>query len=920
MIKSLYDHRNYRYFILENGIKVLLVSDQQCKKSAAAINVECGHFNDPDNCEGLAHLLEHMLFLGCADFPDSNHLSDFLSLHAGQVNAWTGTEYSSFYFDVHPEHFSTALQHFSSMLCKPLFDPLRVRNEIESIDAEFKMKRNDDLRRLYQVHKETCNPQHPFSRFSVGNKQTLTQLAHEELVNALSSLHQQHYGGEKLTLCLIAPDSLDDIQALAQQYFDRFAALKQVKQDLPALYRDTDLATFIQIKPVKTARRLILTFALDNVPEDFTCKPVTIISYLLGDEGEGSLLWFLKEKNWATNLSAGGGIQGSNFKDFNINLQLTTEGISQLDAIVNVIFYQIEKIRQQGLPEWRFAENRQLNQLTLDFHEPTKSINYATHLASQLHHYQQQHVLTGDILLHEYNPQRFQQVLSRLTPHNMRLKLIHPDAVTNKIAKWYNTPYQVDRIPTEWLSAWSSPDTQPKLQLPKQNPYVTNDTSLLPIDSDFTLPKHLIDSKAMHFWFAQDELFKLPKGDIYLSFDCPFSQGGIGNNTLKRLWVATLQEQLNESFYQSELAGLNFHLYPHQGGFTLHTSGFAEKQLLLANSLVRKIFNHKLGAQRFNQIKQKQLQAAQNSLLNKPVNRLFNKLSVLLQRNAYSPADTVPIIQQSTLQQVELIREQLLSCYHIQSFMHGNWSYSQAQQYGDFLQDKLLGSVNTCEEVSRHIVDLRELPCSVLKIDNFEEESAVVVYFQSPSESVADTAMTILAEQIWAGPFFNQLRTEQQLGYMVGTGYFPINQHPGMAFYIQSPDTEVNTLVTAIHDFIQRSVETLSDYPAQRWEHQKKSVAKQLVEKDQNLAMKSQRLWLAIANKDWQFEQQQKLAEYILALSLENMQQFCQNLLQRNNFGELILYCPGQKEQLLSVHGEPISSISEFKKQAYYIP
>src|SRR5690606_34999552 len=135
---------------------------------------------------------------------------------------------------------------------------------------------------------------------------------------------------------------------------------------------------------------------------------------------------------------------------------------------------------------------------------------------------------------------------------------------------------------------------------------------------------------------------------------CPLSQGGIGNNTLKRLWVATLQEQLNESYYQAELAGLNVHIYPHQDGFTLHTSGFTDKQLLLAKSLIQKIFDHQLDSQRFNQVKQKQLLIAQNSLLNKPVNRLFSKLSVLLQRNAYSPADTVPIIQQSTLQQVDL--------------------------------------------------------------------------------------------------------------------------------------------------------------------------------------------------------------------------------------------------------------------------
>ncbi|WP_438865567.1 insulinase family protein [Neptunicella sp.] len=920
MIKSLYDHRNYRHFILENGITVLLVNDSQCKKSAAAVNVACGHFDDPDNIQGLAHLMEHMLFLGCQQYPTSNHLNDFLTQHGGQINAWTGTEYSSFYFDVHPEYFKEALQHFSAMLLAPLFDSKRVSNEIESIDAEFKMKRNDDLRRLYQVHKETCNPQHPFSKFSVGNKQTLGNLPVNELIQALSSLHQQHFAGQNLALCLISPDSLDEQQQLAQQYFNDFKPIAKTVRALPPLYRPQDLGIMIQIKPVKTARRLILTFALDNVPADFVSKPLSIISYLLGDEGQGSLLWFLKEQNWATNLSAGGGIQGSNFKDFNINLQLTEPGIHQIEQIVNVIFYHINQIKQQGLPEWRFNENKQLNQLTLDFHEPTKSIDYATHLAAQLHHFEQEHILTGDILLNTYDPQRFDQVLTQLTPGNMRLKLIAPTVVTNQSAQWYQTPYQVQKIPDEWLQSWRQPGIQKRLHLPEPNPFVTTDTSIIASDDNNGLPIHMIDGADMHFWFAQDRQFQLPKGDIYLSFDCPFSQGGIGNNTLKRLWVATIQEQLNETYYQAELAGLNFHLYPHQGGFTLHTSGFAEKQQLLTKTLIKQLFNHQLDEQRFNQVKHKQLITTQNSLLNKPVNLLFSKLSVLLQRNAYSPADMVPIIQQSSLAQVELIKEQLLSCYHLQAFMHGNWSMSQGQQFGHYLQDKLLTNITRSNEISRHVVDIRELPCSVLKVDNVDDDAAVVIYFQSPSESVADIAMTILAEQIWAGPFFNQLRTEQQLGYLVGTGYFPVNQHPGMAFYIQSPNTDVNNLVDAIHQFLHQSVQQLSAYPTSRWQHLKHSVAKQLTEKDQNLSMRSQRLWLAIANKDWQFEQQQKLAEFIMALSLEQIQLFCQNMLERNNFGELILYCSGHGDELDLAHGDPIRCINEFKKQAYYIP
>lgn len=43
------------------------------------------------------------------------------------------------------------------------------------------------------------------------------------------------------------------------------------------------------------------------------------ISYLIGDEGEGSLFVYLKEKDWVLNLIVGFGIEGDKFKDFNVS-------------------------------------------------------------------------------------------------------------------------------------------------------------------------------------------------------------------------------------------------------------------------------------------------------------------------------------------------------------------------------------------------------------------------------------------------------------------------------------------------------------------------------------------------------------------------------------------------------------------------
>ena len=64
------DESAYRRFTLDNGLKVILLSDPKLNKSSAALAVGVGSLTDPKDRRGLAHFLEHMLFLGTEKYPD----------------------------------------------------------------------------------------------------------------------------------------------------------------------------------------------------------------------------------------------------------------------------------------------------------------------------------------------------------------------------------------------------------------------------------------------------------------------------------------------------------------------------------------------------------------------------------------------------------------------------------------------------------------------------------------------------------------------------------------------------------------------------------------------------------------------------------------------------------------------------------
>ena len=58
------DDRSYRVIRLPNQLEALLVHDPDTDKASASVNVNVGSFSDADDMPGMAHAVEHLLFMG----------------------------------------------------------------------------------------------------------------------------------------------------------------------------------------------------------------------------------------------------------------------------------------------------------------------------------------------------------------------------------------------------------------------------------------------------------------------------------------------------------------------------------------------------------------------------------------------------------------------------------------------------------------------------------------------------------------------------------------------------------------------------------------------------------------------------------------------------------------------------------------
>jgi insulysin len=165
VVKSPNDQRQYETFVLANQLKVLLISDPGTDKAAAALDVFVGSTSDPQRWPGLAHFLEHMLFLGTKKYPQAGDYQNFISKHGGRHNAYTGDENTNFFFDIDKDYLEPALDRFAQFFVAPLFTPQYVDRERHAVDSEFQTRRKSDGTRLFFVWKQVANPKNPLSRF-----------------------------------------------------------------------------------------------------------------------------------------------------------------------------------------------------------------------------------------------------------------------------------------------------------------------------------------------------------------------------------------------------------------------------------------------------------------------------------------------------------------------------------------------------------------------------------------------------------------------------------------------------------------------------------------------------------------------------------------------------------------------------------
>ena len=901
------DPYSYRHLLLDNGLSVLVVSTPGADKASAAMTVGVGSMDDPEDREGLAHFLEHMLFLGTEPYPEADAYQHFISQNGGSHNAFTSYRQTTYYFDVDNDQLSAALDRFAPFFISPTFDARYVEREMNAVNAEYKASLKDDGRRIFSASKMAMNPEFPYTRFSTGNLETLANRPDSNVRDELIHFYETHYSADRMTLVITGDDSLDALEALARS---NFAAVAQHSTDYQRvkvpLYRSEDLPLDVRIRPVRELRQLRISFPLPEVKSHYANKPVGLLSHLLGHEGEGSILALLKEQGWAESLNAGLSVSTDEASALTLTIGLTRSGAGQADAITRIVLSYVDLLKAEPIPDYLKTEVQQLNDMTFRFQEHGDLSRYAIALSSQMQNYPVEDIIYGSYRAEPPSEALLQTYIHQMNPDNMIRTLITPDVETDQADPWYGTKVAIEPLNFNPQAAVADLDT---LHLPAPNPFIPNDFSMKtapPVKA----PVALINRPERQVWFFPEHEFDLPKTHVLSRLMTADLTNDPRQQALARLYVRAVGENLNTFSYPAHIAGVSYSLSVNEQALEVRVSGYQDKLPELLQRVLTTMDQVSLTDEAFERYRESLRRELLNAEKARPYQRALGLMNQWLSEPSTTEDELLAEIDQITAEDVRDFAQQWPESLASLTYVHGTTTEEAALRLADILNQAYPATA----EFSA-LPQTLKLPEGRFQQDIRQDhpDMAIALYVQGKDTSDRARAEMGLLGHMLSTPYYNRLRTEQQLGYIVHAAAYPRNQVPGLIFIIQSPEATPEQMIDESEQFFSDFTRRLNDMPAEEFDLYREGLMTRLLEKPQNMAEKALRHWGELLSGRIHFDTREQIAAEVQAVEADSVRALYQSALIEGGYSWLLFSKGGKLETFRPLSDLDRETLSRFK-------
>lgn len=746
---------------LSSGLRVRLLQTSYSAKAAVLVRVHAGGHDAPDSYPGLAHFLEHLLFLGSHGYAADQSLMPFVQRCGGQLNASTRERHTDFFFQVQARQLEEGLRRLLDMLTHPLLDPADQMREREVLQAEFHA-RAQDVETLCDAALGTAfDSAHPFAGFHAGHRATLP-IEDSAFQQALLGYHQRFYHSGQIELLLAGPQTFVELQRLACLADNALAPGRGADRVAPALHCRRD--TWLRVQIEQAQPRLHLAFALADMP-DYCAPALDYLSTWIASEAPGGLVQRLRSEGLCQAMAlrvpywyAGQGVAV-------VEVLLTEQGLAERGRIVAAVqdwlrFFADDARWQPCRDEYQRIEMRRLQgaeplELLRHWVEPLAWGRDSDEVAS----HQALAVLLAE--MSAASP-------LVLTADKAACEPIHTLGFPLRMT--HERPQHA--VPTTWH--WEQPEPNRWLQ-----PYVERrQAQALPLALRWLGPEDSNGQAALHVRWH------------FTAATPPLA-----------LWHA-VSHALQPSRWAAQQAGVVLRFEDMGDVWSLGLQGFAEAIPAIARDTLRLIVELPATAlAQGNRLAEREAGLGGDEML---IRQLLRRLPQLMAGAKVMDTPSVAPAQRALSDYLQAAQWQGLEVGFADD-LRGALGEAVNALPGEADGSLVAALTADSADLAQRWHHVSGGACST--------ETALLLFCPLPSRTPACEASWRLLAHLVEGDFFRRLRSELQLGYAVFSRFHQPGGQPGVLFGVQSPTASAREILGHIQAFMDGFAVTLADLP-----------------------------------------------------------------------------------------------------------
>lgn len=896
------DQRHYDLIELENGLEVMLVSDPTVEKSAAALSVGLGAASDPEDYPGMAHYLEHMLFMGSAQYPEPDGFMAFTAEHGGMSNAYTGLDITNYMMLVENDAFPEALDRFSSFFTDPLLDPTSIDKEKNAVNAEWSMRREQDFRITYRLARKLLGD-HPANRFQIGNLESLADKTEGGLHAATVAFFSEYYSANLMKVSLISNRSTAELRALAETYFADIPNKQIPKPEITAPLDFAEVGSKrVRYVPKDDTRELRLDFIIDNNRDRDDFKPSEYLSYILGSEMPGTPAVKLRELGWASALvvSADPSRYG-NYGLFTFSVKLTPEGLAHREEITGMLLGYLAMLQEQGVDD-RYADEFGTSLANrFRFLEKMDDFSYAHELTRAMQTYPSRLAIAAPYRFTGFDREAVADVLAQLIPERLHVWEIDQQQTATEALYFYDGQYTVEALALPDPSALREWVADYHLSLPAENRLLPEQFAIVQTSR---YPEQVVDAPDISLWLQGSEAFAdLPRGYTQIYLNTPYRQQSVDAAVMLVLWTDLYNLEQTPLINEAGIAGMGLGLALDEG-LRLTLSGFTDKQPELLSAALAGL-NVSPDEQTLQQAIDRLLRGVDNRKREPPVSQLGRVLTSLTQTGYYDEASIRRAASEVTLDNFNGFVEAILDSALVRVYLFGNYDKAYARHTVALIREVFPAPRPIAAPYTRAAVYAPGAGQTLTYNSDLPvEDLGMMLLYAAPVPDIVNEANGLVLRRHLRNRAFDTLRTEEQLGYAAGGLTTTMQDHPWIGFYIQTPVKTPRAMLARFEDFAREYASLLDALTEEQFDNLKSGILTQLTEPPTNLADEAGPYLADWSREQYDFSSRKKLIAAVQAVTLTSIRDYYQNTVLAENPSRIVIQLRGQRWQ-----DQPFASI-----------